>query len=97
MWRYMKESKTMTERRRTIPFWVCLAVSVVLAVAGFCVPPTGIVDGSVLTCIGLLLAFATLAQIPVVIQVAGSMKLTAGGVTLEASKDKKPSNTISNE
>lgn len=35
-----------------------------LMVAGFCVPPTGIIDGSVLTATGELFGFATLFQLP---------------------------------
>lgn len=44
-----------------LAFLICLGVSVGLIVAGFIVPPTGIVDGSVLTSVGELLGFATLS------------------------------------
>jgi len=47
---------------RNPAFWVCLVLSIALIVSGFCVPPTGKIDGSVLTAIGLLLAFATLYE-----------------------------------
>ena len=40
--------------KKTIPFWICLIVSIGLIVAGFCVPPMGIIDGSVLTAVGIL-------------------------------------------
>ena len=53
-------------------------------VAGFCVPPTGIIDGTVLTAVGILFGFATLAQIPVIIEVAGYVKMTKGDITIEA-------------
>ena len=43
-------------------FGISLAVSVALIVAGFCVPPTGQIDGSVLTAVGELFAFAALAS-----------------------------------
>ena len=43
-------------------FWLCLSLSIALIVSGFCVPPTGKIDGSVLTSVGLLLAFATLYE-----------------------------------
>lgn len=72
---------------KTIPFWICLISAIVLMVAGFCVPPMGVIDGSVLTAIGILFGFATLAQVPVIIQTAGHLKMTAGGMTLEASKN----------
>ena len=70
--------------KRTIPFWICLIVSISLIVAGFCVPPMGIIDGSVLTAVGILFGFATLAQIPVIIEVAGYVKMTKGDMTIEA-------------
>lgn len=74
----------MTKAKRTIPFWICLIVSISLIVAGFCVPPIGIIDGSVLTAVGILFGFATLAQIPVIIEVAGYVKMTKGDMTIEA-------------
>lgn len=48
-----------------IVFWVCLITSIGLSIAGFCLPPQGIIDGSVLTVIGELLGFSTIAQLPV--------------------------------
>ena len=38
-------------------FWVCLSVSIMLAIAGFMCPPLGVIHGSVLTAMGILLAF----------------------------------------
>lgn len=70
--------------KKTIPFWICLIVSIGLMVAGFCVPPTGIIDGSVLTAVGILFGFASLAQIPIIIEVAGYVKMTKGDMTIEA-------------
>jgi hypothetical protein len=54
----------------------------------------GIIDGSVLKAIGILLGFATLAQIPVIIEVAGYFRMTKGDLTIEASKPgKEPEKT----
>lgn len=44
-----------------IIFFVCLFVSILLAIGGFLAPPTGVIDGSVLTAMGILFGFATLA------------------------------------
>ena len=74
----------MVRAKKTIPFWICLLVSIGLMVAGFCVPPTGIIDGSVLTAVGILFGFASLAQIPIIIEVAGYVKMTKGDMTIEA-------------
>ena len=43
-------------------FGLTLAVSVGLIIGGFCVPPTGQIDGSVLTAVGELFGFAALAS-----------------------------------
>ena len=74
----------MTRAKKTIPFWICLIVSIGLIVAGFCVPPMGIIDGSVLTAVGILFGFASLAQIPVIIEVAGYVRMSKGDMTIEA-------------
>ena len=74
----------MTRAKKTIPFWICLIVSIGLIVAGFCVPPMGIIDGSVLTAVGILFGFASLAQIPIIIEVAGYVRMTKGDMTFEA-------------
>ena len=71
----------------TIPFWICLVISIGLLVGGFFAPPMGIIDGSVLTAVGLLFAFGTLAQIPIIIEVAGYAKFTSGNTTIEISKE----------
>lgn len=40
----------------------------------FLVPPVGVIDGSVLTAVGLLLMFATLAQVPTIVEAARNGK-----------------------
>lgn len=45
-------------------FLICFIVAVVLFIAGFIVPPTGVIDPSVLKAAGFLFAFAALAQAP---------------------------------
>lgn len=41
-------------------FYVCLIMSVVVGIVSFLLPPTGVIDASVLKFIALLLAFAAL-------------------------------------
>ena len=72
--------------RKSIAFWMTLVTSIGLIIAGFCVPPTGVIDGSVLKSVGLLLGFATLAQIPIIIEVAGYFRMTKGDLVIETSK-----------
>ena len=77
--------------KHSLAFWLCLFTSIALFVGGFFTPPTGIIDGSVITCAGILFGFATLGQIPVIIETAGHAKITQGNMTIEVSK-KKSSN-----
>lgn len=63
-------------------FWVCLALSIVLGVAGFIVPPLGHVDGSILTLIGLFFAFATLYEVHIAIKKGVDAKLKHGSTEL---------------
>lgn len=49
-------------------FYICLITSVFLCVVGFLVPPCGVIDGSVLTAVGELLGFATIAQLPLLLK-----------------------------
>ena len=68
---------------KNIIFWVCLLVSVGLFVGGFLVPPMGVIDGSVLTAVGILFGFATLGMIPTIIETAEHAKITKGDMTIE--------------
>ena len=65
---------------RMSTFSLTLGISIVLMVGGFIVPPTGIIDGSVITSVGLLLLYAVIAQIPVI------MKAVRDGKTIRIQK-----------
>lgn len=65
---------------RMSTFSITLGISIVLMVGGFIVPPTGIIDGSVITSVGLLLLYAVIAQIPVI------MKAVRDGKTIRIQK-----------
>lgn len=82
-----KEEKKSLRNR--IEFWICLITSIGLLVGGFFVPPTGVIDGSVLQGVGLLLGFGTLAQLPVVLSSAKSAKITHGDTSIEVTGKKK--------
>lgn len=70
-------------------FWVCLIASIGLFIGGFFVPPKGVIDGSVVTAVGILFGFATVGQIHHIIEVAKVAKVTTGNTTLEIQgKDK---------
>ena len=74
-----------------LTFYITLITSLMLIVGGSLVPPVGVIDGSVLTAVGLLLMFATLAQVPSIINTARngkSIKLSKGDFEVEVSADK---------
>lgn len=77
-------------------FLLCLIVSVGMMVGGFFVPPLGIIDGSIITGVGELLAFAALAMVPSVISSAKSTKVTTrSGTTIEVKgKEPQPSKPV---
>lgn len=63
-------------------FWVCLSLSIALIVTGFLVPPTGKIDGSVLTSVGELFGFATLEVVTVAIKKGIDAKVRHGNTEL---------------
>ena len=68
-------------------FYLNLGVSIALIIAGFFVPPIGVIDGSVLSAVGLLLMFATIDKIPEAIKAGKSVKISKGDLTISASLD----------
>lgn len=69
-------------------FYITFALSVVLIVSGFLIPPTGIIDGSVLTAVGELLMFAVIARIPEAIKAGKSVKIQKGDFSAEVSGER---------
>ena len=67
----------------TVALWVCIIAAVGLFVASFCVPPTGVIDGSVLRAGSLLFAFGSLAVLREAIREGIGAKLTHGNTTIE--------------
>ena len=68
-------------------FIVCLAASVMLIVAGFVVPPMGEIDGSVLTAVGELLMFPTIAYGARAIALGYDFKMNRGDTHVEITND----------
>ena len=67
-------------------FYFSLILSILLLVGGFLSPPLGIIDSSVLSAVGLLFAFATLAQLPQMLAAIAqgrTFRLTKGDLTAE--------------
>ena len=75
-------------------FYINLTLSILLIAGGFVCPPMGVIDGSVLTAVGLLLAFAVLARLPAFMKQAAkgkTIRLKKGDFTAEVSSSDTPS------
>lgn len=77
----------MATRKRFIGI-ITASVSCGLLIAGFLVPPTGVIDPSVFTGVGLLLAFKVVDELPDIIRKNGSATVSVGGATINVSADK---------
>lgn len=65
---------------------ITLIISILLIVGGFFCPPIGVIDGSVLTAVGLLLMFSVVEKIPEVIKAGKNIKVTNGNFTAEVTR-----------
>lgn len=68
-------------------FYVSFILSVLLIIGGFFCPPIGQIDGSVLTAVGLLILFATVAKIPDAIKEGRNIKISKGDFSAEIDSD----------
>lgn len=64
-------------------FYINLAISITLIIGGFFVPPIGVIDGSVLTAVGMLLMFTVIEKIPEVIKAGKNIKVQKGDSFVE--------------
>lgn len=66
---------------------VCFVISVILLIAGFLLPPMGIIDGSVLTAVGALLLFPVIIYGFRAIELGLEVKIQKGDTSVEIHKD----------
>lgn len=66
-----------------ISFTLCLLVSISLIVGGFLVPPTGVIDGSVLKAVGMLVLFAVIDMIPKILAAEKNIKISKGDMSID--------------
>lgn len=77
------------------PAWmfIIMAVCVILVVVGFAMPPTAVIDGSVLTAVGELMGFGLLIdfieKLPAIIKLGAKAKIQHGDTTIEVGARKK--------
>lgn len=67
----------------SVLLWLFSLAAVGLFCASFIVPPTGVIDGSVLKAVALLFAFGALAEAREAIREGLGVKLTHGSTTIE--------------
>lgn len=68
-------------------FSITFGLSVLLIVGGFVCPPIGVIDGSVLSAVGLLLMFAVIAQIPDALKSGRNIKITHADTSAEITSE----------
>lgn len=61
-----------------VVFLICMFITLGLFIGGFIVPPTGVIDGSVLTAGSILMGFATLAVAAQTIKEGRSVRFSKG-------------------
>lgn len=66
---------------------ICFAVSVLLLVGAFLVPPTGVIDGSVLTAVGELVLFPVIIYGFRAIELGLEVRIQKGDTSLEIHKE----------
>ena len=91
--RFRAETQNVT-KTTTILLWIFGLCTIALFVASFIVPPTGVIDPSILKAAAFLFAFATLAEAREAVREGLGVKLTHGQTTIEVHDlDGQPSPT----
>ena len=91
----IKDIKNVTKAEKCclcrLTFVLCFVISVSLIIGGFFVPPTGVIDGSVLTAIGELMGGVTLVEfvinIPKYLDTGIKAKISHGQTTVAIAAD----------
>jgi len=69
-----------------------MLVSIGLIIASFCVPPTGVIDGSVLAGVGELgsmaAVFTFLIRLPQYLEAGATARIQRGNTSIEVGRDK---------
>lgn len=82
-------SEERKERIAGTVFWITLSASIAMLVAGFLTPPRAVIDGSVLTAVGELFAFAALAVGLEAVRLGRSLRISKGDIVAEVTRHKK--------
>lgn len=67
--------------------FLCFIISICLLIAGFLLPPMGVIDGSVLTAVGELLIFPVIVYGFRAIELGMEVKISKGDASVEIHRD----------
>ena len=70
--------------------WIITIVAVLLVVVGFILPPTGVIDGSVLTAVGELIGLRAVCMLPDMIHRGSDVTIQHGNTSVTVNN---PDNT----
>ena len=72
-----------------IAFWICLGISTAMLVSSFSIPPTGVIDPSVLRGVGEIFAFSVLYVVIEALNRGTDVTLQKGDVNLHLNNPDK--------
>lgn len=75
-------------RVNKVAFFICLAISIMLIVIAFFVPPTAVIDSSVLTATGEIFGFCALLTVMDAVERGHDIKMQKGETSISINKDK---------
>lgn len=87
----MKKIKEIYKNISKLAFWSTLGISVVLIIISFLLPPTGVIDASVVKATGELFAFGCLGVVIDGIQKGTDIVLTKGDTSVQINNEKEES------
>lgn len=70
-------------------FWIFATISIAMIIISFIIPPTGVVDSSVLAATGELFAFASLATVIHAIDKGMNAKVRKGETEIEVNNEQE--------
>lgn len=66
------------KRFHRVMFIICLVTTILLFIGGALTPPMFIVDASILYCAGILMGFATIAEVPYLVELGKGATIKIG-------------------
>ena len=87
--RQVKDAFKNSSKGWKLSFYITQTIAIILIIGGFCVPPVGVISGSVLTAIGELFLFPTLYAAVHIILSGQDLTIKKGDLEISSNKDDK--------